>query len=64
LLTGTIAEVRRLVDLYVQAAYTARWVGADERWHALQAWKRLRWRLWFVRLFQWRSSLSKKSKRR
>jgi transglutaminase-like putative cysteine protease len=63
LLAGTIAEVRRLVDLYVQAVYTARRVGAVERWHALRAWKRLRWRLWFARLFQRRASTAKKSRR-
>ena len=60
-----IFEVRRLVDLYVEAIYTPRAMRAIDVWYALQVWKRLRWRLWLGRLFQWRPRLpSRRSRRR
>jgi transglutaminase-like putative cysteine protease len=51
-LASVVSEVRRLVDLYVEVCYTSHRVGAIGRWHALEAWKKLRWQLWLARFFQ------------
>jgi hypothetical protein len=57
IMAGAIFEVRRLVDLYVEASYTPHPMRAIDFWYALQVWKKLRWRLWLGRLFQWRPRL-------
>jgi transglutaminase-like putative cysteine protease len=57
MLAGTIFEVRRLVDLYVEASYAPHPMRAIDFWYALQAWKKLRWRLWLGRMFQWKPRL-------
>ncbi|MBN1976750.1 MAG: transglutaminase domain-containing protein [Anaerolineae bacterium] len=62
-LADAVSEVRRLVDLYVKVAYTARPVGSIELWYAFQSWRKLRWRLCFARILQGRRSLSEKSRR-
>jgi transglutaminase-like putative cysteine protease len=59
LMAGVVFEVRRLVDLYVEANYTSHAMRAIDFWHALEAWKKLRWRLWLGRLFQWKPRLSR-----
>jgi transglutaminase-like putative cysteine protease len=65
IMTGVVFEVRRLVDLYVEATYTPHPLRAVDSWYALEAWKKLRWRLWLGRLFQWQPSFSsRRSKRR
>jgi len=63
ILAQVIFEVRRLIDLYVEFSYTSHKMRAVDAWHILEAWKRLRWRLWLARLFQWRLSPSKRARR-
>ncbi|MBN1813765.1 MAG: transglutaminase domain-containing protein, partial [Anaerolineae bacterium] len=63
IVAGTIFEVRRLVDLYVQANYTSHPMRAIDFWYALQVWKKLWWRLWLGRLFQWKPRLSSRRRR-
>jgi transglutaminase-like putative cysteine protease len=58
-----VFEVRRLINLYVEASYSAHPMRAVDSWHLLEAWKRLRWRLWLARLFQWKPSSSRKVRR-
>jgi transglutaminase-like putative cysteine protease len=58
IIAGAISEVRRLVDLYVEANYTPRPMRTIDFWYALQVWRKLWWRLWLGRLFQWRRRLS------
>ena len=62
-LAGAIFELHRLVDLYVQANYTSHPMRAVDFWYALEAWKKLRWRLWLGRLFQWRPRLPGRRRR-
>jgi transglutaminase-like putative cysteine protease len=57
IVVGVIFEVRRLVDLYVETHYTSHPVRTIDFWYALEAWKKLRWRLWLGRLFRWRPRL-------
>jgi hypothetical protein len=57
IVVGVIFDVRRLVDLYVEAHYTSHPVRTIDFWYALEAWKKLRWRLWLGRLFRWRPRL-------
>ncbi|MFN2271071.1 MAG: transglutaminase-like domain-containing protein [Anaerolineae bacterium] len=63
MLADAVSEVHRLVDLYVEVAYTAHAVGSLERWHALESWRKLGWRLRFARILQGRQALPKKSRR-
>jgi hypothetical protein len=58
IVAGAVFEVRRLVDLYVEANYTPRPMRTIDFWYALQVWRKLWWRLWLGRLFQWRRRLS------
>lgn len=56
-LEGVVFQMHRLVDLYVKAHYTSHSLRMIDSWNAMEAWKRLRWRLWLARLLQWRPEL-------
>jgi hypothetical protein len=45
-LLPAVQDVRQLTDVYVQATYTSRRLTSMDQWRAIQAWKRVRWRLW------------------
>lgn len=43
-------EVRQLAELYARSAYSPHPAGEDEQECAVQAWRKLQWRLWLARL--------------
>ncbi len=47
-----VEEISRLIELYVQLNYTDITAAEIDRQGALKTWQRLRWRLWFLRLWQ------------
>jgi hypothetical protein len=51
ILTPAEPEIQSITDLYNQAAYSQHPATHKQLDQALRSWSRLRWRLWFVRLF-------------
>jgi hypothetical protein len=59
-LASTAQELRRLTDLYVQAAYSPHPPDTRDQVEAIQTWQRLRYRLWLAwlrfKLERWKVS--------
>ncbi len=51
ILTPAEPEIESITDLYNQAAYSQHPASYKQIDQAIRAWSRLRWRLWFARLF-------------
>jgi hypothetical protein len=50
MLSPAAREARRLIEFYVRASYGPHSPSALDRSRAIEAWKRVRWRLWLARL--------------
>ena len=50
LLTPVTQDVRRIVDSFVQATYSPHTLADSNKTALLRSWRRLRWRLWLVRI--------------